>query len=282
MVRGNKRYLIFATFAVIALATVSWSHFAAAGSPIYVGKKDSQRLSFDLIDHTVWNELVKKYVDQDGMVDYRSWKAAATDIRSLDQYLSHLSDAAANVSASREAKLAFWINAYNAVTIRGILREYPTTSIRNHTAKFFGYNIWKDLKLYVGGSPYSLDDIEHEVLRKMSEPRIHFAVVCASIGCPRLLSEAYVPGRIDEQLTSNAKDFFARSQNFVYEPGSGRIQLSSILKWYGQDFGSDQQQILNAIAPWLPTSEAQAAAKSGSAKVSYLEYDWKLNQQHRS
>ena len=119
------------------------------------------------------------------------------------------------IKAKRESQLAFWINAYNAVTIRGILREYPTTSIRSHTPRLFGYHIWKDLKLYVGGKPYSLDQIEYEVLRQMDEPRIHFATVCASISYPNLLNEAYVPGELEIQLAANAKDFFRASRTFA-------------------------------------------------------------------
>ncbi len=265
--------------ATVCVSIASLSHSAIGGSPVYVGTKASQNVSIDKIDHSVWSGLLAKHVDSDGMVDYRTWKATAADVRALDQYLRHLSTASPKVVAARNAKLAFWINAYNAVTIRGILREYPTTSIRNHAAKFFGYNIWKDLKLHVGGTPYSLEDIEHETLRKMSEPRIHFAIVCASIGCPRLLNEAYVADRIEDQLTMNAKDFFSRTQNFRYSAGSKRFQLSSILSWFDEDFGSSNKQMLETIAPWLPTTKAQAVAKSGSVSVSYLTYDWKLNNQ---
>ncbi|MCP4172364.1 MAG: DUF547 domain-containing protein [Fuerstiella sp.] len=114
------------------------------------------------------------------LMAWRAWHSSAVDIRALDRYLS---TGRAN-QTTKNGKLAFWINAYNAATIRGILREYPTTSIRNHTARLFGYNIWKQLQLYVGNKAHSLEGIEHQVLRKMNEPRIHFAIVCASIGCP--------------------------------------------------------------------------------------------------
>ena len=136
--------------------------------------------------------------------------------------------------------LAFWINAYNATTIEGILQVYPTSSIRNHTAKVAGYNLWKDLPLLVGGKPHSLDAMEHQILRKMGEPRIHFAIVCASVGCPRLMNEAYTPDRIEEQLALNTRDFFSRSQNFQVDQ-SGVMHVSSILDWFGEDFGPTQQ-----------------------------------------
>ena len=200
-------------------------------------------------------------------------------MQQLDRYLALLSQAGVSAPAKRPAQLAFWINAYNAVTVRGILREYPTTSIRNHTAKLLGYNIWKDLQLYVGGKPYSLDQMEHELLRKMSEPRIHFAIVCASIGCPRLLNEAYTPARLEEQLQTNAKDFFRRSQNFRYDANARKFYLSAILDWFGGDFGADQSARLKRISAWLPTAEAAQAATRNAVSVSYLDYNWQLNKQ---
>ena len=257
------------------------AHSAVAGSPVYVGKNvaASAQISVDQIDHTAWNTLLRKYVDADGYVDYRSWHASQADRQALTNYLATLSRVNPRQRASRNAGLAFWINAYNAVTVHGILREYPTTSIRNHTAKLFGYNIWKDLQLYVGGKPYSLEYIEHQILRRSKEPRIHFAIVCASIGCPRLLNEAYVADRIDQQLEANARDFFRRSKNFRYDASNRRIYLSSILKWFATDFGSDQAAQLRRIAPWFPTREAQSAAQANRVTLQYLDYNWNLNDQ---
>ena len=161
---------------------------------IYVGQQQvSESLPTTEVNHAVWDDLLQKYVDDRGMVDYAAWKSNKIDMRSLDEYLHHLSSAQVlpQTSTNRNAQLAFWINAYNAVTVHGILREYPTESIKDHVSRFGGYSIWKHYQLYVDGKPYSLDDIEHKVLRKMNEPRIHFAVVCASISCPRLLNARF-------------------------------------------------------------------------------------------
>ncbi len=267
-------------FCCLALAwALTCQNRSHGGSPVYVGTKASADISMDSVDHSLWNQLLTKYVDGEGMVDYRSWRANRQDIMLLDQYLQTLSSASERVHATKQAKLAFWINAYNAATIRGILREYPTTSIRNHTARLFGYNIWKDLKLYVGGTPISLHDIEHERLRTMSEPRIHFAIVCASISCPRLLNEAYLPDRVDQQLESNAKDFFSRQRNFRFDRSQQRFELSSILKWFAEDFGSNQSAQLKRIADWLPSKESQRIASLGKGNITYLDYDWGLNSQ---
>jgi len=254
---------------------------AAAGTkvPVGVNVPSGQQVSMDQIDHQSWDALLKRYVDQNGNVNYRAWKQSAEDQRTLDAYLGHLSAANPNAQASQGAKLAFWINAYNAVTIKGILREYPTSSIRNHTAKLIGYNIWDDLLLTVGGKPYSLNQMEHEVLRKMGEPRIHFAIVCASISCPRLLNEAYTAERLDQQLMVNSRDFFANPRNFRFDPARQSFQLSSILDWFGEDFGANQAAQLQAIAPYLPTAQAQQFASQGRGSVSHLDYDWGLNDQ---
>jgi hypothetical protein len=195
----------------------------------------------------------------------------------LDGYLAHLSAAAFTRQSGRDAQLAFWINAYNAVTVKGILREYPTSSIRNHTAKLVGYNIWKDLQLPVEGKRYSLDQIEHEILRKMGEPRIHFAIVCASIGCPRLLNEAYTAHKLEEQLTANAQAFFADPTKFQHDAARRTIAVSPILKWFAGDFGASQADQLRQIAPYLPNVSARQLAQSGQARVRYLDYDWGLN-----
>ncbi len=198
---------------VIAVALLAVTYLAmsgVAGDRVNVGtvSVEKDRPALTAVDHSQFDALLKKYVDDRGRVAYAKWNAAAGDVKHLDEYLALLSNVNLKEPATKEAKLAFWINAYNAVTIKGILREYPTTSIRNHTAKVLGYNIWKDLHLAVDDSTMSLDDIEHKVLRKLGEPRIHFAIVCASIGCPPLRCGAYTADKLNEQLDASAKKFW--------------------------------------------------------------------------
>lgn len=275
-----SRLIAIVTVTVISAATMA----GYAGQPAVLGRNVSagQRTPAHQIDHSTWNILLKKYVDDHGMVDYASWKATPADVQALDDYLGHLSTATFSQQTDEAVKLAFWINAYNAVTIEGILREYPTTSIRNHTAKLFGFNIWNDLKLLVDGQAYSLNDMEHEVLRKMGEPRIHFAIVCASIGCPRLLNEAYLPDQIDEQLTANTKAFFADSSKFRIDSRQRAVAVSPILDWFAEDFGSSRSEQLRRIAPYLPDPAVQELAQRGALTVRYLDYDWGLNDQAAS
>jgi hypothetical protein len=257
------------------------SAVGAKGADVLVGSETAAdaRTPVARVSHAEWDRLLRSYVDGDGLVDYRRWKSDGAGSASLDNYLATLSTASLEPPSPRAAVLAYWINAYNAVTVRGILREYPTTSIKNHTA-LFGYNIWRDLKLRVGDELKSLDDIEHRVLRPLGEPRIHFALVCASRGCPRLLDEAYVAERLDGQLDRNARHFFAQPANFRVGTG-GKVFLSSILQWYGEDFGSGRAEVLRRLAPWAPAT-SRPALDAPNASVSYLPYDWSLNEQPRN
>jgi hypothetical protein len=239
----------------------------------------AERVPLGEVDHSTWDALLKKYVDANGNLDYTGWNASAADQQALDQYLATLSSGSFAKTPTKKAQLAFWINAYNAVTVKGILREYPTTSIKNHTAQLVGYNIWHDLLLVVGSDQYSLDTIEHKILRKLGVPEIHFAIVCASHSCPKLRNEAYAPEKIEQQLVGNAQDFFSSPENFRYDAQSNTFYVSSILKWFAGDFGDDQTAQLGSIAKYLPSKAAQQAALSGKGSVKYLEYDWGLNDQ---
>lgn len=262
---------------IVCLSLVS----VAMAQDKFVGQKTSpsQRVSIDAIDHADWTTLLQTYVNDQGMVNYRDWKASAAAVGKLDAYLNQLSTADTTKPATREAKLAYWINAYNAVTVRGMLDLYPTKSIRDHTPKLWGFHIWKNLKLHVGGDTINLDSIEHQVLRPMKEPRIHFAIVCASIGCPRLGNQAYTANGLDEQLTMNAKHFFAQPQNFQIDRENNTIKLSKILSWFGKDFGRDNTAMLLAISPYLPDYSARQFVNQEKVTVRYLDYDWGINEQ---
>jgi len=240
---------------------------------------EASAVSMSKVDHSDWNRLLQAFVDESGAVNYAQWNDSQQGKQLLDKYINQLSTASLKKAATRVDQMAYWINAYNAVTIKGILQEYPTTSIRNHTSENGGYNIWKNLLLNVGGQQVSLDAIEHKALRPMGDPRIHFAIVCASKGCPRLLNKAFVGETLNEQLDENARYFFSVAQNFQHDPRTRSFKVSSILQWFGTDFGANQAAQLNAIAKFLPTKEAQAAATSNAVSVSYLDYSWELNEQ---
>ncbi len=238
----------------------------------------AERRPLSAIEHGAWNKLLARYVNDAGLVDYRGWLATPADVAALDGYLAELAHGDLHQNGPRAAELAFWINAYNAVTVRGILREYPTSSIRNHTPRWWGYHIWYHLLLPVGAEWVSLDAIEHRRLRPLGDPRIHFALVCAARGCPRLLNQAYHQATLDEQLDANARAFFADPTKFRADVPRGRLEMSWILDYFARDFGPDTAAVLRRIAPFLPDDASRDLATSGRAQVSYLPYDWTLNE----
>ncbi len=281
-----RRTAFLSATALIAASCLAYLACSGPSSQVVVGEDDraytadsAKAVPLDRVDHATWDRLLQKYVDRDGMVDYAAWKASESDLAALKQYLATLSAADANARTTKQGKLAFWINAYNALTVQGILDVYPTSSIRNHTAKLVGYNIWDDLLLPVGDNKYSLNQMEHEILRKLGEPRVHFAIVCASVGCPRLLNEAYTPERLKSQLTDNTGDFFARRRNFQVDPGGRKVRVSSILDWFGEDFGPTPQKGLAGLAQYMPDEASRRLVASQGFSVSYLNYDWSLNEQ---
>lgn len=259
----------------VVLAVIVGLTPSVSGADVVVGRPcaASERTSIEQVDHGAFDMLLRRYVDENGLVAYARWKSTPDDLAALEAYLVRLGCVDLRAQAGREAQLAFWINAYNALTLHGILREYPTSSIRNHTSKFGGYNIWKDLKLTVGAEAYSLDGIEHSILRKMGEPRIHLALVCASKGCPQLRNRAYDAANLDQQLTENGRRFLSRPENFRVDARSRTVSISRLFEWYGTDFASTPIQQLQALQPMLP---ADGGGWQGF-KVRYLSYDWSLN-----
>lgn len=227
------------------------------------------------VNHTMYDTLLQRYVDERGLVNYRDWKRA--DEGTLDQYLAAAGRVDPNALRDAPEKLAFWINVYNALTIKGILTFYPTKSIKDHVSPI-GFNIWKDFTITIHGREYSLDNIEHDVLRKMGEPRIHFAIVCASIGCPRLLNEAYTGDRLDAQLTTNAQHFFADPSKFRLDRTTETVFLSPLFDWFGSDFGGTDQARLGFVKRFLSNADDQAFLDRSGLSIKYLDYDWSLNE----
>ena len=281
----RKSILLGAT-ALVAASCVAYLTCSGQNRQLAVNKEVRGHTSgaagavpLDRVDHSAWDRLLRKYVDRDGMVDYAAWKASQTDRGTLERYLATLGEADTNARTTKQGKLAYWINAYNALTVHGILEVYPTDSIRNHTAKIVGYNIWDDHLLAVGGNEYSLNHVEHKILRKLGEPRIHFAIVCASIGCPRLLDRAYTAESLESQLAENTRDFFARRRNFQADLADRQIRVSSILDWFGKDFGATPRKGLAGLAKYMPDEATRKLVAGETFSVSYLDYDWSLNKQ---
>ncbi len=220
-------------------------------------------------NHSLFDEMLKRHVDNDGWVDYEGWR---NDASSLDAYITSLAGAPFD-TLGRNQKLALLINAYNAFTVRLILDNYPVKSIKDiPSAKRWNAKRWP-----IGAMTLSLNQIEHEQIRpKFSEPRVHFALVCAAIGCPKLRNEAYQAERIDEQLTDQMRYAHSHDRWFQYDPGAKTIHLTSLYDWYGGDFKQVAGSVLNLAARY--SSDLKAAIDAGKTpRIRWLKYDWTLN-----
>ena len=214
------------------------------------------------IDHATWDKLLKKHVDSEGMVDYKGFM---NDREQLNQYLQMLSSQKPTDDWSVQELLAYYINLYNAYTVDVILQNYPVKSIQDIDGVFTkGF-------IPVGGRELSLGGVENGILRKMDEPRIHFAINCASISCPKLLNEAYTASKINEQLDRVTKEFINSDKNDIT---ANSPKLSRIFDWYKKDYKVDNEtNVIGFINQYSNTKI------NPQAELQYKEYDWNLNEQ---
>ncbi|MBZ9787096.1 DUF547 domain-containing protein [Psychroflexus sp. CAK57W] len=218
----------------------------------------------DIHQHQQWNQLLETYVDADGNVNYKAFKQ---NEKRLDAYLSLLNENPPDKSWTQAQKKAYLINAYNAYTVKLIIDNYPLESIRD-IGGFFS-NPFSTEFAKIGRKAYSLDDIEKGMLLKMGDPRVHFAVNCASESCPKLADEAYVASKLDEQLNAAARSFVNSNKNKLSRTD---VELSKIFKWYASDFETDGNSVIKFINSYSDENISE------NASVSYLSYSWKLNE----
>jgi len=228
------------------------------------------------IDFRIWDELLQRYVDDLGRVNYRRWKAEGADV--LRVWLESLADLDLADFTDADARLALWLNAYNAIAISQVLEVYPIASIR---PKVLGIPNWLSFldfftrsNTIIGGKKYSLNQIEHAILRpEFAEPRIHFALVCASVGCPLLRRGAYFPESVRTQLEADASRFIHNPDKVRYDAQKKTLYLSKIFKWYEEDFVKAAGSVAEYVGGYLGP---EAAVGDGWAIV-FLPYDWNLN-----
>lgn len=218
-------------------------------------------------DHEEWGQLLQEHVDADGRVAYRR---LATVRPRLDGYLSRLAQARPEDLDSKE-QLAFWINAYNALAVAGILDGYHAESTLGR------YRFFKSYEREVAGKKRTLDQIEHEIIRpSFNDFRAHFAVNCASTSCPVLRNEAYIGARLDAQLDDQARRFLQDPLRNRFEAASGAVELSRIFEWFAEDFTAGGKTLADRLSPYLSEEQRQLMAK---LPVRFLEYDWTMNAQ---
>jgi len=220
-----------------------------------------------VVENTIYTDLLQRYVN-DGVVDYQGFKSAEAE---LDQYLEILAQVDPQ-TLSRDERFAFYVNAYNAWTIKLILSRYPNLQSIKELGSFLR-SPWKKELARIDGKILTLDNIEHDILRpQFKDPRVHFAVNCASKGCPPLLGEPYTGARLNQQLDGAAKAFINDPQrNRLDNKG---LYVSKIFKWFAADFSNDIVGFFKRYADEPMKTELE---RRSTVKVKYLDYDWSLN-----
>jgi hypothetical protein len=263
----------------VALAAIA-VHGSAKAGEIETAFHKTAAGSTKSVDHSAWTALLKAYVKTgaDGLnrVDYARLKVEKAG--DLKAYVAALS-ASDPTSLDKAEQFAFWANLYNAKTIAIVIDKYPVKSIKDISlgggllAAISG-GPWKAKVLKVNGVDLSLDDIEHGILRPyFKDPRVHYAVNCASVGCPNLMTEAFTGASLESQLDRAARAYVNSPRGFLVR--SGGVNASSIYKWFVADFGGDEKGV---IAHALKYAEPRLAAElKGLAAISSYDYDWSLN-----
>lgn len=223
-------------------------------------------------DHSIFDRLLGDHVDGEGLVDY---PGLGQEVKELDRYLTQVAGADFS-ELSRDEKLAFLINAYNAFTLRLMLEHPAVSSIRNISAS----DRWDAKRWMLAGETVSLSGIEHKRIRPhFIEPRVHWALVCAAIGCPPLRAEAYSGARLEEQLAAQTQRVFTRKTRwYQVSENQKTVKVSAIMNWYRGDF----VQVNGSLANFVATQDsaiAQAIAMDKTPSVAFLDYDWSLNSQ---
>lgn len=247
--------------------------------PVSAGAQGRARTTVvrDFFDHSRYDRVLTRFVDSAGRVDYEGLARQADSL--LKPYLGQL--ARANLSdMDRAERLAFWINAYNALTLALVSEHYPINTIWAITSGPPEPKEESPFELTVGtvaDTARTLDEIEHEIIReRFEEPRIHFALVCAAVSCPRLRRHPYTGRRLDDQLHDQARVFFHDERKNRIPARAGRIELSPILKWYRKDFGPTTDALQRFIAPYFENDIKKKLAEA-EYQIVFGSYDWALN-----
>ncbi|SFT85924.1 Protein of unknown function, DUF547 [Lishizhenia tianjinensis] len=219
-------------------------------------------------EHQLWTDLLVKYVDSTGKVDYVGFQK---DSLALNTYLQQLAKHTVNDGWTYNQKKAYWINAYNAFTVKLIVDNYPVKSIKDLGGGIYKVNTPWDIKfIKLGEKTYDLNNIEHGILRKdFSDPRIHAAVNCASISCPKLRQEAYRADQLEAQLTDQMRAFVNNPEKNTLSKKD--IEISSLFKWFSGDF-TEEGDIIDFLNSYGDIKIDK------DAKINYKDYNWDLNE----
>ncbi|MGB5287852.1 MAG: DUF547 domain-containing protein [Ignavibacteriaceae bacterium] len=222
--------------------------------------------------HKVFTDVLQKYVKY-GLVDYKAFKQD----QKFETYLNKLSNTDLSQLSERE-ELAFWINTYNAFTLKAIIDNYPVKSIND--IKYGEKSVWDEDFIPINKKKYSLNEIEHKILRvRFDEPRIHFAIVCASISCPALRNEAFDANKLEAQLQEESVRFLTDKDRNDFDLSKRTAYLSKIFDWFDEDFGKNDKEILQFVSKFLPDNiKKDMLENTDKWKINYKDYNWNLNE----
>ncbi|WP_074406434.1 MULTISPECIES: DUF547 domain-containing protein [Aquimarina] len=220
----------------------------------------STNYSQEKVDHSAWDNILILNVTQNGLVDY---DGVTSDVINFYQYFRSLQNISPKDNWRREEKLAYWINVYNAISMKMIIDEYPIETINQIE------NPWKKKVFKSEGVRYSLDNIEHDILRKFGDPRIHFLLNCGSMSSPRLWDRAYTSNNINSALEERTREFINDPQR--NQITTSTVKISELFKWYEDDFTSYNIDVIDFI------NQYATVKISKTTKIDYVTYDWNLN-----
>ena len=268
---------IFAMITVIVFASGFIGGFSSSEPEVWDIWEDNNPENIQAIDHSTWDRLLKKHIKQDGTGLNRFAYSAMTDQdkRDLETYLTGLSTVEISDRA-RPVQLAYWINMYNALTVKVIVDNYPVKSIRDiDTSGLFANGPWGAELITVEDEILTLDDIEHAILRPIwKDPRIHYAVNCASVGCPNLQDKAFTASNAEALLEQGAKDYINNPRGLYIK--NGKVTVSKLYKWFAYDFGNSEKGVIEHLLTYASPEQAKKLKQIGS--ISDTEYDWSLNE----
>ena len=269
---NTKAFYIFGL--TMSLFLVAATSLSAATLQDQFAKSAPQ--STQKVDHTDFSQLLGKYIVQDktglNRVNYQALKSEQSGLKA---YISQL-EAVKVTKLTKNEQFAFWANLYNAVTLNVVLDAYPVKTIKDIDISpgIFSNGPWGKKLVTIEGTKLSLDDIEHEILRPIfQDPRVHYAVNCASIGCPNLQNQAFTGGKLNAQLDQAARDYVNSSRGVVVK--NGRVSASKIYSWFKKDFGPNQSALLAHFKKY-----ADSSLKTQLNQINTINryfYDWTLN-----
>ncbi len=255
----------------------SFEALAAPSADLWPRWQKHDPAAAQTLDHSAWDRLLEAYIkpDGDGLNRFAYDEVTAADKAALEDYIGTLSETRIS-GFGRPEQMAYWINLYNALTIKVILDHYPVESIRDIDTSpgWFADGPWGEELVTVEGEAITLDDIEHRILRPIwRDPRIHYAVNCASVGCPNLQERAFTGENTEALLEAGARAYINSPRGVQFEDGA--LQVSSIYVWFAEDFGESDEAIIEHLKRYAEPPLASTLERA--EEIDGHDYDWRLN-----